>query len=297
MSLLATSHSYIITTRLPIRSSLESSIKISTYYRSNTRPSISANVILFSFPTTASIASPRRPVNMSNSTSSKSSNKSPDLMTKPSSKTCNPKTKPVTNSSPVDKPIDVDNLSQEEFNSINAMCYSIARKRQGWSGLELEDIAMELWIKAIDVLRGLKTLNFKLLYTCLNNRSYDLCRAAKRKADSQFATSDFDAYGAILINQSNKIDFYSKLFIGDLLSLFPSDTKEHKYIFLLAHYIGLDDCLEDNLTFSDLFTGKVRKECEIAQLLGYANDTSNGYRSLKHRVREKILTSRHRIVS
>ena len=181
-----------------------------------------------------------------------------------------------------------DELTEDEIHEINSICKRIANKRAGWSGLESSDVASELWIKAIEVINASKSINYRLLYTCLNNRSFDLCRVARKMAENQFTVETVLPYRTVS-SITHHEDYNGSLYLQDLIRLFPQRSRERKYITLLAEYIGLGSFLHTQNKFNDLFEGKVRRECELAKMLGFANDTSNGYRSLKQRVKERIV--------
>jgi hypothetical protein len=192
-------------------------------------------------------------------------------------------------------------LSEEEFNKLDKMINGISWKYNGWSGLEQEDIAMELWIKTCEVIKYTGNINYNLIARCCYNKAIDMCRSARKTVTNSFSASEFlescfnsdkdfakDSDNGS-INISRNSDFYSKTDIEDMIKLFDPDTKERKYIILMILYLGLDEEIFNNpgSCYDKLF-GNERMDYEIAKKLNYANDTSQGYRQLRERVRNKL---------
>lgn len=198
-------------------------------------------------------------------------------------------------------------LTEEEFDQINKMVCGISWKRHGWSGLEADDIMVELWLKVMQVLKDCREVNLPLLAGCCWNRSMDLCRAAKRQKercfsipnayeifeDSDQITDEYDgsaSRGSNVLRKYEVDDCDSNMSIKAMLDLFPPDSKEYEYIQLSLLYNGLVETYYKDPTkkFDDVF-GNQRRELELAWKLGFANDTSSGYRNLRDRVRNKII--------
>lgn len=204
------------------------------------------------------------------------------------------------------------------------MVYWIARRRAG-KFLDFDDLKNELWYKALKVLE--KTGDYNLDYVAVSCYNYatDLYRKAERKL-SRFVSSDvkdylysrdgfFDFYDgsfdendiptptstnrfnkeAHLMNMGSKFlsenneDYSSSVIINDILKLFSRDSKEYMFVRLLALYfdIPLSDNERDGWRFEDFFS-RDRYENSMAKALGFANDTSSGYRSLRARVRNTL---------
>lgn len=197
-------------------------------------------------------------------------------------------------------------LTNEEFMKLNKMCIGIARRRQGWSRLTAEDLTDDLWIKAMELIRSNKscanqgTINFKWIGRCLWNKVIDICRSAKRTNDRQFAATEFmDAFVKEMSSDTAKKtgsplfedDHDSAVNIQAILNLFVPGSREHQYVRLVALHVGAGDCLgkaKFKEKRNEIF-GDKRMELEVAVRLGYASDTSNGYRNLRSRVRKSIV--------
>lgn len=193
-------------------------------------------------------------------------------------------------------------LSDKEFSDLDKMLNGIAWKYNGWSGLQQEDIYMELWIKALEVIKSMGKIEMNLLAMCSYNRAIDLCRSAKKQNERYFNASDLlevfgntDEAGSGQTFSCCTEDDHSSINIQDMINLFDPGTKERKYIILVALYLGLDESVYGESKSKMLF-GNDRMELELAHLLGYVNDTSNGYRRLRGRVREKLVEQGFKIL-
>ena len=183
-------------------------------------------------------------------------------------------------------------LSWEEYSKINRMCFGIAKRRSGWSKLStVDDLAMDLWIKAIEILETTNEVNFSWIGRCLWNKVIDLCRADKRIADKQFAAEYIDpiCQEADEVNPMEPVlvreDLDSGANIRDILDLFEEGSRERRYVELIALYTGSPRSGKGKIF------DESRMELQVAMKLGYASDTSSGYRNLRNRVRLRIAES------
>jgi len=185
-------------------------------------------------------------------------------------------------------------LSDEDYLALSDMLNGIAWRYNGWSGLLAEDIEMELWIKTIEVIRemdGRVELNY--IARCCYYRTIDMCRYAKtRNIEHSFdpsiiemCTTDTEVVTDIDILSRPEMDDYSFMVLLDLTRLFPVDSKENKYLQLIAMYAGMRE-VDDESFLKELCDE--RMELVIAKRLGYADDTSNGYRKMRTRVRQVV---------
>lgn len=194
----------------------------------------------------------------------------------------------------------------DEFDQLQNMLYWISRKYNGWSRLESEDLESELWIKAINIIKDTGEINMNLIAMSCYHYAIDICRKYKRQAKF-FPTDGFMEVGddssqtpipfsLNIINKSsrdlarnNNQRYGSSLLIQDMLDLFDPESKEYKFIRLAAlyHDIEIPENVEDGWRFEDIFT-RDRYEYSMAKALGFADDTSTGYRNLRGRVRDAL---------
>ena len=180
-------------------------------------------------------------------------------------------------------------FTDEEFNEIRNMLMWISSKYNGWSNLQAEDIEMELWIKTLRVIQAMGKIEMNLLARCAYNKAIDLCRQAKMQKTRNFPLESFEGFEnddeSCMRVQTE--DDYSSLHIKEMLEIFEPNSREFEYVKLLTTYLGIHTPFNEDI--EDCSFGETRRELEIAKKLGYVNDTSQGYRKLKNKVRATLI--------
>ena len=176
-------------------------------------------------------------------------------------------------------------FSDEEFSMLQKMLKGISSRYHGWSNLHKEDIEMELWIKALEVIKRTERMDMNLLARCAFNKALDMCRSAKTTV-ANVSIYDIDYMDKKIEEEANytrqTTDDMSYLVNIEILNLFEQGTKEYEYVYTLIDYLGLVGN-ESKHVYEDC-----RMEKAVAIRLGYSDDTSQGYRKLKNRVRTTV---------
>ena len=191
-------------------------------------------------------------------------------------------------------------LTEEEHESLDRMLKGISLKYAGWGGWDYDDIYQECWQKALEIIVAYhgEMPNLNLIAQSCYNKIFDLGRYAKRRVNqipidtAQFDwnnTSDDTGYFAEMeghVPMGSVQEAMSNLAIEELMNLFAEGSNEREYVFQVGLYVGAFDT---DVKKIKAYFGDQRMDLEIALNLGFANDTSNGYRNVKRRVQAKIL--------
>lgn len=202
-------------------------------------------------------------------------------------------------------------LTPEQFKRLNKIINGIAAKRSGWLQIPKEDIIGELWIKSMEVILRCNQFNPSVIARSCWNKYNDVCRVGKKTRDKVILSSDWmekietedNIDGQTL---STEDDNTSKLYIQDILKLFPEDSEENRYLKVLIFQIGLEECLEeDDIKYLKEIDRKLavkynnirqRRETKIAKLLGYSSESAIGYRNIKDSVKQKLVEKGYKIL-
>lgn len=202
-------------------------------------------------------------------------------------------------------------LTDSEYRDLDNMLYWIAKRYDGWSGLDYEDLKQELWIKCINTIKAkFGTIPYNELKSLIAMNCYNLSKDILRKRKKEYNKLSLFSYdfgntededldnsqqlSQSIINGSSKDlsknnDIHASLFIEDLLQLFIDDEKATDYLLFVGLYfdIELDRNQDLGRLRSDFFQDS-SYENEIARALGFANSMSSGYRKVRNRVRKKL---------
>lgn len=187
-------------------------------------------------------------------------------------------------------------ITSEEYEHLKSMVCGIARKYTGYAYIEYDDLEQELWIKALGLIAYHGNVNLKLIASSLYNNAIDLVRKRKRKHDNE-KHLDSNTFNFLDDNESNaKVNYlvsqndlsdYSTSVVSELVELFDEGSKARAYVTMVAEFTGAlsgEDYLD---SVKEKFTD-FRPEKEFAIALGFKDDTSTGYRSLRQNVREVV---------
>ena len=198
-------------------------------------------------------------------------------------------------------------LTDEQFESVDRMLRGISRKYRNWYGISEDDIYQECWVKTLKLMEKFdgELPNLNLIASSCYNRIFDMCKYHQRR-QNQLPSWNADiakeqaSSGRIHKTDAQPIGDYMKpaklgtveqsdaeLALEEIMNLFDVDSRERRYIYLIGLHEGV---FKEERPFesAELFGDGSRTEFRIAKDLGYANDTSNGYRGLKRRVQSKI---------
>lgn len=184
-------------------------------------------------------------------------------------------------------------ISEDEYKKLSNILHFIALKYKDWSGVEYDDLYLELWIKTIEIISYMGRVDYKYISKCCYNRSLDICRRAKNNLARCYTNTEYlESSDEVDYIRYSEEDFIGNVVVQDIANLFPKNSPEHNYVVYLALYINseIDEHIEKNLTYDKVFSkfSGDRRELALAKALGYANDTSVGYRNAKYAVREKL---------
>lgn len=203
------------------------------------------------------------------------------------------------------------NLTPEQFKRLNKIINGIAAKRNGWLQIPKEEIISELWIKSLEVILRCDQFNPSVIARSCWNRYNDVCRLGKRTRDKVVLSSEWmekietedEVDGQSL---SIEDDNTSKLYIQEMLKLFPNNSEESIYLKSVLFQIGLEDYLDKSdikmiRDFEDNLMAKndklrQRQETKIAKFLGYTSESAVGYRTVKEKVRQILIEKGYKIL-
>lgn len=187
-------------------------------------------------------------------------------------------------------------ITKEEYDKLNSMICGISRKYTGYAYMEYDDLEQELWIKALEIIAYHGEVNYRLIAKSLYNRAIDLVRKKRHKQLNEHhlnvnmleVIDDDPAHGKVnYLNTKTDMCDYSTSVVNEVIELFDEGTKDRQYVTMVAEFNGAlsgEDYLDEvKEKFSDF-----RPEKEYALALGFKDDTSTGYRSLRHKVREVV---------
>lgn len=202
-------------------------------------------------------------------------------------------------------------LTPEQFKRLNKIINGIAAKRNGWLQMPKEEVIGELWIKSLEVILRCNQFNPSVIARSCWNKLNDVCRLGKRTREKVILSSEWmekietedEVDGQSL---SIEDDNTSKLYIEEMLELFPKDSNECLYLKALMFQIGLDDYLdkedieyirefEDNLMIKNNNL-RQRRETKIAKLLGFTSESAVGYRTIRDSVRKVLVEKGYKIL-
>lgn len=203
-------------------------------------------------------------------------------------------------------------LTPEQYKRLNKIINGIATKRHGWLQISREEIVSELWVKSFEVIKRCQDFIPSIIARALWNRLNDVCRYTKKRKEKVILSSEWlekietedEVDGQSL---SVEDDNTSKLYIQEILKLFPEDSIEKLYLKTLIFQIGLDEFLsekdidslrtqEDKLILNNEKL-RQRKETKIAKLLGFNAESSSGYRAVKESVKKILIENGYKIIN
>lgn len=202
-------------------------------------------------------------------------------------------------------------LTSEQFKRLSKIINGIAAKRNGWLQMPKEEVIGELWIKSLEVILRCDQFNPSVIARSCWNKLNDVCRLGKRTREKVVLSSEWmekietedEVDGQSL---SIEDDNTSKLYIEEILELFPKNSNECLYLKALMFQIGLDDYLdekdieyirefEDNLMIKNNNL-RQRREAKIAKLLGFTSESAVGYRTIRDNVRKVLIEKGYKIL-
>lgn len=206
---------------------------------------------------------------------------------------------------------DVMELTPEQFKRLTKIINGIAAKRNGWLQIPKEEVIGELWLKSYEVIGRCNSFIPSVIARSLWNRLNDICRIGKRRKEKVILSSEWlekietedEVDGQTL---SIEDDNTSKLYILEMMNLFPDDSDEKKYLKALMFQIGLDEYLtKDDIDYMREFEDRLiaeneklrqRKETKIAKFLGFTTESSTGYRLIKEKVKQILIENGYKIL-
>lgn len=175
-------------------------------------------------------------------------------------------------------------LTKENYDILNNLINNISIKYNGYHRVEKDDLYQELWLKCLTLLKNFDELNIPFFYTCLKNHALQIINKDRRShkemaiiENNQMIETENTLHPSRPVSGQDEID------IECILNLFKKDTKEYNFVKGMIHRLGLhyfSDC--DSMDMS------VRPNLSVAKWMGYAHDTSTGYRLVKGRVQDKL---------
>ena len=201
-------------------------------------------------------------------------------------------------------------LTPEQYKRLNKIINGIAIKRYGWLQIPKEEVVSELWVKAFEVIKRCQDFIPSIIARALWNRLNDICRAVKKRKEKVILSSEWlekietedEKDGQTL---SVEDDNTSKIYIQEMLKLFPEGSIEKLYFKALIFQLGLDEFLDKNEAESfknqedELVVNnerlKHRKESKIAKLLGFNAESSPDYKLVKESVRRILIGNGYQI--
>ena len=206
---------------------------------------------------------------------------------------------------------DVMDLTPEQFKRLNKIINGIAAKRNGWLQIPKEEVIGELWLKSYEVIGRCNDFNPSVIARSCWNKLNDLCRLTKRRHEKVILSSEWmekietedEIDGQTL---SIEEDNTSNLYINEILKLFPEGSEELKYLKALMFQIGLDEFLSkedinsirefENNLLADNEKLRQRKETKIAKFLGFNAESAVGYRLIKEKVKQALISNGYKIL-
>lgn len=185
-------------------------------------------------------------------------------------------------------------MTDERFKEVNSIIKGIAKKSayKMYSRSE-EDLVQDLWVKVLETeKRKGEELDPNLVARVCYDYIKDLIDYDQRRnhvnidysgtGDEETETSDTDFLGAIPDNG----EYSSEIMLKDLYDRFPEGSKERIFLDFWGNASGAmpnNRAVPPTSRTQDGYT-----ENNLAKMLGYASQSSGGYRKFKNKMRQLI---------
>lgn len=178
----------------------------------------------------------------------------------------------------------------------------VARKYGRAYGLNVEDLAQDLWVKLLECgLLDTPNPNFDLIAKTCFNRAVDIYRFERRRYDRKgtyeseeavaFSASEVTS-GAFSRNRASYRQPEKYIELVEMIELFEQGSRERKFVVAKAYYEGVIS-MREALEFEPSLTREALeslgdKEDTFAWILGLSACGSGSYRSLKRKIKARL---------
>lgn len=198
-------------------------------------------------------------------------------------------------------------LSTKDFENLDNIARSLSAKYHGWYGLVFDDVYEVVWEKISSLIKeGVR--DFALIYRCCKNLAMDQVRKAQAHRSRGFDADEVIMDSALYGNASFDSDFdepvktkwnpdfNDQYVVGkvstdcfdfvELLGLFEKGSPEWEWLYLVGIRNKIIEI--DPVIYNRMFSDKHTVDQEVSKLMGYNQQSNNGYRAIRWRVRCKV---------